>query len=88
MNIPAVVTGVGPVSAIGCGRNAFWEALVEGRHGFAPVTLCDVSASPSKIAAEVKAFDLGQYIDKGAVMARRTPRAVSMGARRGRAGAP
>lgn len=76
---PAVVTGVGPVSAIGSGRNAFWDALVEGRHGFGPVTLCDVSASPSKIAAEVKDFDLETYIVKGRVMARHTPRAVSLG---------
>ena len=35
-DIDVVVTGVGPVSAIGCGRNEFWEALVGGQHGFAP----------------------------------------------------
>ena len=76
---PAVVTGVGPVTAIGSGRNAFWDALVDGQHGFGPVTLCDVSKSPSKIAAEVKDFDLETYVVKGGVMARHTPRAVSLG---------
>ncbi len=70
----AVVTGVGPISAIGCGRNEFWDALIAGRHGFGPVTGCDVSASPSKIGAEVKGFDLGRYLERGAQMARFTPR--------------
>ena len=61
--MPVVVTGVGPVSAIGCGRNEFWDALTAGRHGFGPITLCDANASPAKIAAEVKGFDLDDYVD-------------------------
>lgn len=77
-NIPVVVTGIGPVSAVGCTRNEFWNALVEGRHGFGPVTLCDASRSPSKVAAEVRDFDLDRYVAKGSVMARRTPRAVQL----------
>jgi 3-oxoacyl-[acyl-carrier-protein] synthase II len=72
-----VVTGVGPVSAIGSGRNAFWDALA-GTHGFGPITRCDASASPSKIAAEVKDFDLETYVEKGPVMARHTPRPVQL----------
>ncbi len=78
MKPKVVVTGVGPVSAIGCGRNEFWSALTNGRHGFGPVTLCDTSLSPSKIAAEVKDFRLGDYITRGDVMARHTPRAVQL----------
>ncbi len=69
-----VVTGIGPVSAIGSGRNEFWDALMAGRNGFGPVTLCDVSDSPSKIGAEVKAFDLERYLDRGGQLARFTPR--------------
>ena len=72
-----VVTGVGPVSAIGCGRNEFWDALTAGQHGFGPITLCDSSASPSKIAAEVKDFGAGRYVAHGDIMARRTPRTFS-----------
>ena len=71
-----VITGVGPVSAIGAGRNPFWEALLAGRHGFGPITLCDVSASPSKIGAEVHDFTLEHYVENGRVLARRTPRPV------------
>jgi 3-oxoacyl-[acyl-carrier-protein] synthase II len=78
MNRHVVVTGVGPVSAIGCGRNDFWSALVAGRPGFGPITLCDATQSPSRIAAEVKDFSLGRYVAHGDVMARRTPRSVQL----------
>src|SRR5919201_146588 len=78
MNTAVVVTGLGPVSAIGSGRNDFWTALTSGRHGFGSITLCDASQSPSKIAAEVKDFQLERYIVRGDIMARRTPRAVQL----------
>ena len=78
MSNNVVVTGLGPVSAIGSGRNQFWDALVAGQHGFGPITLCDASQSPSRIAAEVKAFDLARYVVHGDVMARRTPRSVQL----------
>lgn len=73
-----VVTGVGPVSAIGCGREAFWEALVAGRHGFGPITLCDATSSPSRIAAEVKGFTLEDFVQGGRAMARQMPRPVQL----------
>lgn len=76
--VPAVVTGVGPVSAVGVGRNPFFEALVAGRHGFGPITLCDASASPSKVAAEVEGFRLEDFVANGRVMARHTPRPVQL----------
>ncbi len=76
--VPVVVTGVGPVSAIGCGRNAFWDALCAGKHGFGTITLCDASDSPSKIAAELKNFNLADYVEGGEAMARRTPRPVQL----------
>lgn len=76
--VGVVVTGVGPVSAIGCGRNAYWDALLAGRHGFGPVTLFDAKDSPSKVAAEVKDFRLEAYVENGHVMARRVPRPVQL----------
>ena len=76
--IPAVITGVGPVSAVGCGRRAFFDALLAGRHGFGPITLCDVASSPVKIGAEVKGFDLDDYVESGRVLARHTPRPSQM----------
>jgi 3-oxoacyl-[acyl-carrier-protein] synthase II len=77
--IPVVITGVGPVSAIGTGRNQFWEALMAGRPGFGPITLCDASRSPSKIAAEIIDFRLDRFVTDGELMARRTPRPVQLG---------
>lgn len=71
-----VITGVGPVSAVGCGRDAFWDAMVRGEHGFGPITLCDATHSPSKIAAEVSDFRLEDYVQDGHLMARHTPRPV------------
>ena len=76
--IPAVVTGLGPVSAIGSGREAFWEALLAGRHGFGPITLCDVGSSPAKVGAEVRDFDLDAYVESGRALARHTPRPAQM----------
>jgi 3-oxoacyl-[acyl-carrier-protein] synthase II len=77
-NANVVVTGVGPVSAVGCGRNEFWDALLNGRHGFGPITLCDASASPSKIAAQVPDFALERYVQNGRIMARHMPRPVQL----------
>ncbi len=74
-----VVTGVGPVSAIGSGAEVFWSALVEGRSGIGPITLCSTSGSRSKIAAEVRDFDLGRIVPRGRALARRAPRAVQLG---------
>ena len=78
MRTNVVVTGVGPVSAIGSGRNEFWSALIAGCHGFGPITLCDASHSPSKVAAEVRDFALERYVRRGDMLARRTPRAVQL----------
>ncbi len=78
MSNPVVVTGIGPISAIGQGRDPFFEALTAGTPGFGPITLCDASASPSTIAAEVKDFRLDRYVVHGDIMARRTPRSVQL----------
>jgi 3-oxoacyl-[acyl-carrier-protein] synthase II len=75
-SIPAVVTGLGPITAIGCGRDAFWDALLAGRHGFGPITTCDTTRSPSKIGAEIPDFDLGRYLPRGRQLGRRMPRPV------------
>jgi act minimal PKS chain-length factor (CLF/KS beta) len=47
-----VVTGVGVVSALGLGVDAFWTALVAGRTGIAPVTR--FVAPPGALGAEVR----------------------------------
>lgn len=59
----AVITGLGVVSPIGIGREAFWEALIAGRSGVGPITLFDASQLKSRVAAEVKDFNPLDYID-------------------------
>ncbi|MCA9797349.1 MAG: beta-ketoacyl-[acyl-carrier-protein] synthase II, partial [Candidatus Eremiobacteraeota bacterium] len=65
-----VVTGLGPVSAVGCGKETFWQALTQGKAGFGPITLFDPVDSPSKVAAEVKDFALQDYLPRGKALAR------------------
>jgi 3-oxoacyl-[acyl-carrier-protein] synthase II len=52
-----VITGLGCVTPIGIGRQAFWSALTQGESGVRTIESFDVSDSPVKIAAEVRDFD-------------------------------
>lgn len=51
-----VVTGIGPVTPVGTGVDAFWEALVAGRSGVSRIQRYDPSALPVQIAGEVRDF--------------------------------
>jgi len=59
-----VVTGMGAVTPLGLGVDAFWEGLVQGRSGVGPITQFDASAFSTRIAAEVKDFDPTDFMDK------------------------
>jgi 3-oxoacyl-[acyl-carrier-protein] synthase II len=72
-----VVTGIGPVTPVGIGRQAFWDALVAGHSGIGPITLFDASDFPVRIGGEVKDFDPTTWMDRKA--ARRTDRVVHLG---------
>ncbi len=52
-----VITGIGCVTPIGIGRQAFWAALVRGESGIRRITSFDVTKSAVKIAAEVPGFN-------------------------------
>src|SRR5437870_179981 len=52
-----VITGMGCVTPIGVGREAFWAALQRGDSGVRRIDSFDVSSSSVKIAAEVRDFD-------------------------------
>jgi 3-oxoacyl-[acyl-carrier-protein] synthase II len=58
-----VVTGLGIVSPVGVGVDAAWASILAGRSGIATITRFDASAFPSRIAGEVKDFDVRQYLD-------------------------
>lgn len=57
-----VITGLGVVSPNGIGKDAFWEANLQGRSGVSFISSFDVSAFQTKIAAEVKGFDPSRYM--------------------------
>jgi 3-oxoacyl-[acyl-carrier-protein] synthase II len=57
-----VVTGLGIISPVGIGLTAAWENILAGRSGIARITRFDSSHFPVHIAAEVKEFDVGQYL--------------------------
>jgi 3-oxoacyl-[acyl-carrier-protein] synthase II len=52
-----VITGMGCVTPIGIGREAFWRGLQQGESGVRRIESFDVTESPVKIAAEVRGFD-------------------------------
>src|SRR5450755_4246289 len=57
-----VVTGMGIVSPVGIGVSASWANILAARSGIATITRFDASAFPSRIAGEVKNFDVTQYL--------------------------
>jgi len=69
-----VVTGLGPVTPVGIGVEAFWDALFSGRSGVCRVDdRVDLEGIPVKIGAPVNGFDPLEYMD--ARRARRVDRA-------------
>ena len=59
-----VITGMGAVTPIGIGVDAYWSALVEGQCGVGKITRFDASELPVQIAAELKDFDPAAYMPK------------------------
>lgn len=57
-----VVTGIGAVTPIGIGCDAFWEGLENGENGVGPITLFDVSRYSVKLAAEINNFNPADYM--------------------------
>jgi len=57
-----VVTGLGIVSPVGNTVEEAWSNIVAGKSGIGPVTRFDPSRLASRIAGEVKGFDVSQYL--------------------------
>lgn len=58
MKRSAVITGIGLVTPVGNGREAFWTNLTAGRSGIGPISLFDASTFPVRIGGEVHGLDL------------------------------
>ena len=59
-----VVTGLGLITPIGTGVEAFWDSLRNGRGGIRRITQFDPTPLSSQIAGEVPEFDPGLYLNR------------------------
>lgn len=62
MNRRVAVTGVGMVTPLGVGKEAFAERLFRGETGIAQIAGFDTSRFPSHLGAEVKGFSARDFI--------------------------
>ncbi len=59
-----VVTGMGTVNPLGKSVEEYWDGLIEGRSGAAPIKGFDPSRLTTKFACEVHGFDPTDYMDR------------------------
>jgi len=59
-----VVTGLGALTPIGNNVNEYWEGLVNGVSGAAPVTYYDASKFKTRFACELKNFVVTDFINR------------------------
>ena len=60
-----VITGLGAITPVGNGKEAFYNALLAGKSGIGRITRFDPTNFATQIAGEVKDFDVTDYgIDK------------------------
>ncbi len=58
------VTGMGVVSPLGSDLKSFWDAMLAGESGIAPIRQIDVEPFKSKIGGEVRGFDPERFMPK------------------------
>ena len=59
-----VVTGIGALTPIGNNADLYWQNLLKGTSGAAPITRFDASNFKTKFACEVKDLDLTEHFDR------------------------
>lgn len=59
-----VVTGLGALTPIGNNIREYWDGLVSGKSGSAPITYYDTEKHKTKFACEVKNFNIEDFIDR------------------------
>ncbi|MGE8205211.1 beta-ketoacyl-ACP synthase II [Heyndrickxia sp. NPDC080065] len=59
-----VVTGIGAVSPVGNDAETSWKNIIAGKSGVGPLTRVNPDDYPAKVAAEVKDFDIENFIEK------------------------
>ena len=59
-----VVTGLGALTPIGNTKDEYWDALVSGKSGAAPITYFDTERFKTKFACELKDFEVTDFIHR------------------------
>lgn len=59
-----VVTGLGALTPIGNTKDEYWDALIAGKSGAAPITYFDTEKFKTKFACELKNFEPTDFIDR------------------------
>jgi len=59
-----VVTGLGALTPIGNSVSEYWESLVQGKSGAAPIQQFDASLFKTQFACEIKNFNVEDFIDR------------------------
>lgn len=59
-----VITGLGALTPIGNTAHDYWEALLKGVSGAAPITRFDASKFKTRFACEVKNFNIQDHLDR------------------------
>jgi len=61
-----VITGVGPVTPVGIGKEAYWESLIHGRSSFKRIEFInqDMAQYRCQIGAPIEGFDLQHYVGR------------------------
>lgn len=59
-----VVTGLGAVTALGPDVDTFWANILAGTSGISTIERIDTSDNPTKIAAEIKDFDIEKFMSR------------------------
>jgi len=57
-----VITGLGLISPVGNTVDSGWDAVCNGRSGIGPITAFDVSELGTRIAGEIRDFEVTDYI--------------------------
>ena len=59
-----VVTGLGALTPIGNTKDEYWDALISGKSGAAPVTHFDAEKFKTQFACEIKNFEVTDFINR------------------------
>lgn len=59
-----VVTGLGCLTPIGNNVQEFWNGLISGKSGCAPITRFDTTNFKTKFGCEIKGFNAEEFIDR------------------------